>query len=194
MCFNPSVVLYSTREVTAEWKRKTPIQKMTCSKVQSAEQHQSGAFPGWKRASSGDSVALSSTRKWHPCHFLVAYAFSCWIPSAQVEQLFSRDAVGAALGLATGIVDRRGILLCATALRGCTQCPKPAKATAAPPSFWLSQWREAGSEANGKMRKEKGGYRAHKCVCVEPLVHDRLHKIAWLIRLSNSHSHGTTAL
>lgn len=155
MCFNPSVVLYSSREVTAEWKCKIPIQKMTRSKVQNAEQHQSGAFSGWKRASSGDSVALSSTRKWHPCHFLVAYAFTCWICSAQVKHPWSRDAVGAALGLAVCLVDRRGILPCATALWGCTQCPKPAEATAASPSFLLSQWREAGSEATGKMRKEK---------------------------------------
>lgn len=154
MCFNPSVVLYSSREATAEWKCNISIQKMTCSKVQNAEQHQPGAFPGWKRASSGDSVALNSTRKWHPCHFLVAYAFSCWMHSA-IRHLLRRDEVGAALCLATCLVDRMGILPCAQLCEVALSAPKQQK----PKQLLLASFSVSedtlGVKATGEMKKEK---------------------------------------
>lgn len=89
-----------------------------------------------------------------PLPFLGAYAFSGWMHSA-IKHLWSRYAVGAALCLATALLTGQEFFPVPQPCGVAPQSPKPAEATAASPSFLLSQWGEAGSEAAGKMKKEK---------------------------------------
>lgn len=137
--------------------------------------------------------ALSDTRKGHPCRFLVAYAFSYWTDPAQAGHLLSvcsRSDLW--FGYTPASCERESSLTDA-ALRACSRCTKPAKISQQPlPSSSLFSEEKLGVKQLGNLtEKETEG---HECVCAEPLVDDWSHKIVWLVRLSNSHSHRTTSL